>query len=187
MTGILDFYTELYTSNHISDVNECLAVLPTLVTEAMNTALMAPISAFEVEKVAFSMGSLKAPGPYGFNGLFYQKNWDTLKEDITNLVKQFFETGHLEPKFNSTIVALVPKVPMPKSIAQLRPISCCNYVYKIISKVMVNRLKPYMNDMVSPQKSAFVGGRLIQDNLVVAHEAFHFPRKNTTAGVEVWH
>lgn len=103
----------------------------------MNTSLMEPITMAEVEKATFSMGAQKAPGPDGFNGKFYQKNWDTLKEDITNFVKCFFETGELEADFNSTVVALVPKVPMPESISQLRPISCCNFLYKIISKLLL--------------------------------------------------
>lgn len=79
MTGILEFYFDLYSSNPIFQVNECLEVVPPLVNEAMNNALLAPISVAEVEKVVFSMGSLKTPGPDGFNGLFYQKNWETLK------------------------------------------------------------------------------------------------------------
>lgn len=89
-------------------------------------------------------------------------------------MNDFFANGYLDTELNSTIVALVPKVNMPESLSQLRPISCCNYVYKIISKVLVNRLKQFMKGLISPHQSAFVGGRLIKDNLVVTHEAFHF-------------
>lgn len=106
----------------------------------------------EVEKASFSMGSLKAPGPDGSNGLFYQKNWETLKEDIYKMVQQFFDTSELELDFNATNVVVVPKVPMAESISQLRPISCCNFIYKIISKVIVNKLKPHMNGLISPNR-----------------------------------
>lgn len=75
---------------------------------------------------------------------------------------------------NDTLVALIPKIPHPEDIGQLRPISYCNFIYNVISKVMVSRLKPILASLISPQQSAFVGGRLIQDNLVVAQEAFHF-------------
>lgn len=85
-------------------------MVPTLVLEVMNASLQAPVSMSDVEKAAFSMGSLKAPGPDGFNGLFYQKNWEIVKYDITNAMKQFFKTRFLENDFNSTILALVPKV-----------------------------------------------------------------------------
>lgn len=62
---------------------------------------------------------------------------------------------------------------MPESLNQLRPISCCNYIYKVISKILVLRLRGFMGGLVSHNQSAFMGGRLIQDNLIIAHEAFH--------------
>lgn len=68
---------------------------------------------------------------------------------------------------------------MPESINQLRPISYCNFLYKVITKVMVSRLKPLTNSLVTPKQIAFVGNRLIQDNLVVAHEAFHFLKQRS--------
>lgn len=70
-------------------------------------------------------------------------------------------------------MTLVPKVLMPETINQLRPISCCNFVYKVISKLIVLMLKKFMGGPTSPNQSAFVGGRLIQDNLIVAQEVFH--------------
>lgn len=89
-------------------------------------------------------------------------------------VDEFFKTGAIRESINYTIVAITPKVPHPKSISLLRPIRCCNYIFKIISKIMVRRLKPYLNGLISPQQSSFIGGRLIQDNLVVAQKAFQY-------------
>lgn len=84
-------------------------------------------------------------------------------------VKDLFNTGFLSPEVNETVVALTPKIPLLESINQLRPISCCNVLYKILSKIMVLRLKSFMGDLITPHQSAFVGGRLIQDNLAIAH------------------
>lgn len=174
MTGIWQFYSELYSSKATNTLNECMQVVPNLVTEEMNTCLMAPVTIIEVDKAVFSLGALKAPGPDGFNGLFFQKNWSIIRGDIFKVVSFFFETGVLNEEVNATLVALTPKIPMRESITHLRPTSCCNYLYKIIAKIFVTRLKPFMNRSVTPQQSAFVGGRLIQDNLILAHEAFHY-------------
>lgn len=101
---------------------------------------------------------MKAPGPDGLNGLFYQKNWDSIKGDICRAVWDDFNGGNIPESLNETLVALVPKVPLPESINQLRPISCCNFIYKIISKLIVLRLRNIMGQLISPNQSAFVGG-----------------------------
>ncbi|KAJ1441003.1 Reverse transcriptase domain [Sesbania bispinosa] len=85
--------------------------------------------------------------------------------------------GSLPEAINETVVALVHKIQSLESINQDRPISCCNFLNKVISRIFVNRLRDDLRNIISPNQSAFVGGRLIQDNIIVAHEVFHFPRK----------
>lgn len=177
MAAIEEYYRSIYVTAVGSNNDECLHVIPNLVTLEMNQVLMEPVGVSEVEKAVFSLGALKALGPDGFNGQFFQKNWEFLKEDVVAIVRDFFRTGSMGDSVSDIIVALTPKVPHLEEISQLRPISCCNFLYKIISKIMVARLKPLLYLLISPQQSAFVGGRLIQDNLVVAQEAFHFLKK----------
>lgn len=81
-------------------------------------------------------------------------------------------------------MALVPKVLLPESINQLRPISYCNFVYKIISKIIVSRLKGLMGHLISQNRSTFIGGSVIQDNLVVAQELIHALKKKDNCGKE---
>lgn len=69
---------------------------------------------------------------------------------------------------------LISKVQNPESVLQFYPISLCNYSYKVLSKVPVNRLKPLLPDLISPMQNAFVAGRQIQDNIGIAHELVHF-------------
>lgn len=182
--AILDHYDEVYHSDNPSDFNDCLNNIPLLVTDSMNEKLMAPISESEIRQAVFSMGALKAPGPDGFNGLFFQKNWESVKGDVCKAVMNFFNGGQIPNELNETLVTLIPKVPLPESINQLRPISCCNFIYKIISKLVVLRLKGIMGDLITPNQSAFVGARVIQDNLIIAHEVFHSLKKKNARGKE---
>lgn len=88
---------------------------------------------------------------------------------------------------NHTAIVLIPKVDQPTTLEEFRPISLCTVLYKVIAKCLANRLKPLLGDIISVNKSAFVPGRLITDNAVVAFECFHFieqnsnPRKNFCA------
>ncbi|KAM1833418.1 hypothetical protein ACFX13_023244 [Malus domestica] len=80
---------------------------------------------------------------------------------------------------NATYIVLIPKVPHPETVSQFRPISLCNYSYKVLSKVLANRLKVILPMLISPSQNAFVVGCQIQDNIGIAHEMFHFLKGRT--------
>ncbi|KAM1484563.1 hypothetical protein TB2_035686 [Malus domestica] len=120
------------------------------------------------------MGGLKAPSPDGFQGIFFHSFWNIIMDEVNGLVCDLVN-GRASPKsINSTFIVLIPKVPNPENVSQFRPISLCNYSYKIVSKVLANRLKPLLPIIISPSQSAFVVGRQIQDNVLITHEVFHF-------------
>lgn len=85
----------------------------------------------------------------------------------------FFETGCLPEEWNHTHLCLISKIPQPQRMTDLRPISLCSVIYKIVSKVLVHRLKKHLPKIVSPTQAAFVLDRLIYDNILISHEVMH--------------
>ena len=106
----------------------------------MADGLMQAFTAEEVERALFQMGPCKAPGEDGFTAGFFQKHWGLVKEKVTNAVLGFLNGGEMPEVINRTILVLIPKVANPQEITQFRPISLCNVIYKLCSKVMANRL-----------------------------------------------
>jgi len=90
---------------------------------------------------------------------------------------EFFRSGHLLRQVNHTFIALIPKRENSSNTQHLRPISLCNTVYKTISKILVNRLWPLLDKIVSPFQSAFIPGRSINENILLMHEIMHKFRK----------
>ena len=125
----------------------------------------------------FQLGAHKALGPYGIPDFFFQEYWAMVKQDILNSNQAFFHSGSLLKALNKTFITLIPKMSVPEEVTQFRPINLCNVTYKIIMKIMVNRLKPLMNSLISPFQNAFIQGRNICDNILLAHEIMDTMRK----------
>jgi hypothetical protein len=114
-----------------------------------------------------------SPGPDGFNVEFYLSTWAWIGDDVLKLVRDFFISGALPPQASDTHIVLIPKKLAPLVPADFRPISLCNVIYKIISKCIANRLKPHLPDYIHPSQQAFIEGRRISDNIIVAQEITH--------------
>lgn len=139
----------------------------------MNAALTKIPSDDEIKKAGFDIHPEKAPGPDGMTGLFYQQFWPTMAKDICLMVKEFFTNDAFDSRLNRTNICLIPKNERPTEMTEFRPISLCNVSYKIISKLMSNRLKRYLLKLISETQSAFVAKCLITDIILVAHVVFH--------------
>jgi hypothetical protein len=117
----------------------------------MNNSLCRVFTEEEIKKALFQTGDLKAPGPDGLHVVFYQRYWSLIGDDLTREVMQAVNTGVIPEGWNDTVVVLIPKVENAENISQFRPISLCNVVYKVILKLLTNRLKLILPDIIGPQ------------------------------------
>lgn len=138
---------------------------------------LAPDSA-EITTILLKLNPNKAPGPDGLSSGFYKAVWPLVGSEVTTSIANFFITGFLPTATNSTILSLIPKRPGASAISDHRPISCCNTLYKVISKALVHRLKPMLPDLILPNQTAFVQGRLLVENTVLASEIVHGYHRN---------
>jgi hypothetical protein len=127
----------------------------------------------EVSGALNLMGPLKATGPDGFTAGFFQKNWETMGVEVCRAVLDTLNSGSMPPYLNMTHIVLIPKIKDPVKVTDFRPINPCNVLYKLISKVLANRLKKVLPSIISPTQSAFIPGRLISDNILAAYETLH--------------
>lgn len=137
------------------------------------TQLGHPYSTQEIYQALKVMGSLKAPGPDGFQLLFFQKFWTLLGSTVCDMVLDSLAGRGLPDNLNHTHITLIPKTDHPEMVFQFRPIGLCNVSYKLITKVIAQRLNGVLPDLISPSQSSFIPGRQISDNVVIMHEVLH--------------
>ncbi|GJV85992.1 RNA-directed DNA polymerase, eukaryota [Tanacetum coccineum] len=130
----------------------------------------------------WSCGDNKSPGPDGFTFEFFKKYWDCIGSDFCEAVEYFFVNSSFSKGCNSSFVALIPKVMDAKFVNDFRPISLIGSVYKVVTKVLANRLASVIADLISDTQSAFVAGRQILDGPFILDEILHWcKRKNKKA------
>ncbi|KAG7560295.1 Reverse transcriptase domain [Arabidopsis thaliana x Arabidopsis arenosa] len=163
----LQFKPEDYEGIEVEELQDLLKFRCSETDQAMLTR---EVSAEEITKVLFSMPNDKSPGPDGYTSEFYKATWDIIGREFVLAVQSFFATGFLPKGINSTILALIPKKSEAKEMRDYRPISCCNVIYKVISKIIANRLKILLPKFIAGNQSAFVKDRLLIENLLLATE-----------------
>ena len=175
---IQQFYENLFTSSSptTEEIDECLTAVNPLVTEEMCRSLEVPFTMEEIKRAVFSMSADKSPGTDGMNAMFYQQHWEIVGPLVSKAVMDCLNEREELEVINSTLVTLIPKVKDPKTVGDFRPISLCNVLYKVISKVLINRLKPILPVIIYGTQSAFVPGGLITDNALIVYECLHHLR-----------
>ena len=170
---ILEYFEGIFKSEQSSNADASLNAIHQRVSPEMNESLIAEFKAEEVWRALKQMHPTKAPGPDGMSPIFFQQYWDIVGPEVINCVLNSLNSGVMPSGINETYICLIPKVKSPQKITEYRPISLCNVIYKIISKVLANRLKSKLTEIIDESQSAFVPGRLNSDNVLVAFETMH--------------
>lgn len=170
---VKQYFEELFESQTI-EVGSVVDCIDRRVTEVQNEELMAPFTAEEVKEAVFSMGPDKSLREDGFNPKFYQRLWPIVGEAVTNECLKWIKDCSFSTGVNNTNIVLLPKKAKPTNMKELRPIALCQVVYKIMAKMLANRLKLVLPSIISETQSAFMPGRLITDNIIIANEIAHF-------------
>jgi hypothetical protein len=173
-----NYFNNLFATDGMEHMEEGLVAVEERVTGAMNETLLQPFNELEIRTALFQMGPLKAPGPDGLNAGFFQKNWEVVGPEVSKTILSILNSGEISRDFNSTFIALIPKTKNPLNVTDFRPISLCNVIYKMVSKVLANRLKLILPHIISSTQSAFIPGRLITDNVLAAYETLHTMHAN---------
>jgi hypothetical protein len=171
--AFMNYFTGLFSAGEPVDLDPCLQNINTRVTKSMNTELMGDFRVEEIDKALFQMAPLKAPSPDGMNACFFQQNWGVVGEEVCRGILEILNTGVMPINLNLTHIALIPKTNNPGNVSEFQPISLCNVLYKLILKVLANRLKKVLPHIISPTHSAFIPGRLITNNILAAYETLH--------------
>jgi hypothetical protein len=172
------YFDSLFKAN-VTSHDPVLSLIAPRITQDDNDRLVAPFTKEELKEALFQMNPDKALGPDGFNPAFYQHFWDLCGNDIFEAAKEWLNRGYFPSSLNETNICLVPKCESPVAMKDFRQISLCNVLYKMISKMLANRLKGYLEKCVSEEQSAFVEGRSILDNALIAIEVIHSLKRKT--------
>ncbi|GMI64491.1 hypothetical protein HRI_000118400 [Hibiscus trionum] len=167
------FFKSLFTSQGCDDPKQILDGIIPSITQEMNVVLMEKFTKDDVLEAVRSMGPLKAAGDDGLGVIFYQRFWHILGDEVATFCISAAEGNEDLAAINRTHIVLIPKVNDPTHMSQFRPISLCNVLFKIISKMFANRLQRVIHACIDEAQCAFVPGRLISDNIIVAYELLH--------------
>nr|GEY73687.1 hypothetical protein [Tanacetum cinerariifolium] len=123
-----------------------------------------PVTDMEIKAKMFDIRDDHAPGPDGYTSVFFKKGWEIVGKDICNSVRDFFLNGKLLKEINYTFIALILKVSTPLRVNDCRPISCCNMIYKCVSKILTNWIIDGIKEVVSENQSVLITQELMHNN-----------------------
>ena len=165
-------FISLYSTSHVAASRAPLQ--PTQwygrMSEEVKCSLSAMVTIEEIKSALWSMKPYKAPGPNGLHVGFFQRFWLITRDSVKREMEKAFTSARVLDYLNKTLIDLIPKIQGPETLGNYRPISLCNMVYKIITKVIMARIRPHLDSMISPYQAAFIPRRKGTDNTIIVQE-----------------
>ncbi|KAA3482314.1 reverse transcriptase [Gossypium australe] len=168
-----DYFETLFFASEEEANGHIFGVVEKRVTASMNESLKKQFTEEDICNAVKSMPPLKAPGIDGFVATFFQKYWHIVGQHISRYCIDILNGQKEIGDINKTRIVLIPKIDNPKYMSHFRSISFSNVIYKIIAKVLVNRISEILGDCINEAQGAFIPGRLISNNVLIAYEVLH--------------
>ncbi|CAH9085655.1 unnamed protein product [Cuscuta epithymum] len=170
---IRGYFTELFGDSNGYGYHQIPGLECPKISEEQRINFMKEADLEEVKRVVFSLNSFSSPGPDGLQAVVYKKFWDTVGSTITNFVNTSLRTGSIPAQILKANMVLIPKNEAPEVAGNFRPIILLNVVYKVISKLLVSRMRKWIGQIIGPFQSSFVPGRGTTDNILITQEVVH--------------
>ena len=167
------------------DIKKITQHISRVATQEHNEMMKKPLDIQEVEEAMNQMTVGKVSGLDGFTTNFFHCLWYLIKQEMWEVVEELRQAQGVLTDFNATFLTLIPKSEGEDRPGKFKPIALCNAIYKIISKVIANRLKLILPIMIGPEQSGFVEGRQILDGIILVHESFHSLKLTKNLGMMV--
>ena len=155
------------------DPQDLAILMPYRCSQDQRSSLTKEFTREDIRDAFLSLPSNKTSGPDGYSAEFFTASWSVIGAEATDAVLEFFRSGKLLKQWNITSLILIPKIINAESAKDFRPISCVNTIYKVISKLLTKRLQDVLIDIISPYQSAFIKGRVLAENVLMATEMVH--------------
>ncbi|XP_017614083.1 uncharacterized protein LOC108459248 [Gossypium arboreum] len=176
---VWNYFHDLFRTSIAPDEDIDLSFMPKCITDDMNSFLNSEFTDDEFIRVFKQMDPRKASGIDGLSGSFFKEHWSVVGGDVLRMCRDVLKGNKNLDYINETLLVMILKIKNPCEMTHFRLISLCRVIYKIISKALANRLKVVLPQCISQNQSAFIPGRMIHDNVLVAHELMHYLRSST--------
>lgn len=177
---LVNYYSSLFSTASPIEFDSVLGGVETRVSAEMNDEFLRPFDAREVQFSLKQMDAETAPRQDGFPPLFYKQYCDKVGMVVSEAMLTVLNSDTIPANLNHNFLTLIPKVQSPRRVIDFRPISLSNVLFNLIAKVLANRLKPLLPNLISETQSAFMLERLITDNILIAHETLHYLKSKRT-------
>ena len=147
---VVRFFEQLFRDPQSTPALDLFQHLPRLLTNGDNEALEQVPSSEKIRPVVFEMDRDSAAGLDGYMGRFFSMAWPIVGDDVSRAICSFFYGADLPRAITATSIVLIPKIAHPQNFSQFRPISLCNFVNKVLSRILADRLATVLSRLISP-------------------------------------
>ncbi|OMO86377.1 reverse transcriptase [Corchorus capsularis] len=172
---VVEFFKSLYST----EVSSCCLVpydappgIRKVSAESLDRLVCIPFCD-DIKDALWSLKPFKAPGPDGLHAGFFQKCWSDVGNNLCVAIKHVFNVRRIFDNWKQFLICLVPKTLSADNIRLFRPISLGNTCYKVVTKILANRLKNCLKELINPVQGAFLPGRRASDNIIIVQEALN--------------